>query len=94
MVVLQSAASIAEVAHANRQIFIKEVLEGPVFKKMVRVIEEAALTGKKQCSFEVFSAESIEVSEVLVDTLHSAGYKTKLLNNGNITITWGKEDKK
>jgi len=92
MVTLQSAESIAEVAHANRQIFIKEVLEGPVFKSMVRGIEEAALAGKNQFTFQPNDVnESSETREVLLDTLKLAGYKTSYFFGNLITIKWGKE---
>ena len=94
MVVLQSAESIAEVAHANRQIFIKEVLEGPVFKSMVRGIEEAALAGKNEYSLQLDEKESSDTRDVLLETLLLAGYKTTHCVGNFITIKWGKEDKK
>ena len=94
MVVLQSAASIAEVAHANRQIFIKEVLEGPVFKTMVRGIEEAALLGKSEYSLQLDENECNDTRDVLLETLLLAGYKITHCVDSLITIKWGKEDKK
>lgn len=94
MVTLQSADSIAEVAHANRQVFIREVLEGPVFKSMVQGIEEAALAGKKQYSFHLDVKESSETRDILLDTLQLAGYKTSYFLGNRITISWGKMDKK
>ena len=94
MVILQSAASIAEVAHANRQIFIKEVLEGPVFRSMVQGIEEAALAGKNEYHLYLEENESSETRDVLLDTLKLAGYITLYLMGDVITIKWGKTDKK
>lgn len=90
MVTLQSAESIAEVAHANRQIFIKEVLEGPVFKSMVRGIEEAALAGKNQYELQLDENENHETRTVLLEMLNHAGYKLSFSIGSSIIILWGK----
>lgn len=81
MVVLQSAASIAEVAHANRQIFVKEVLEGSEFKSLVERIEEAALEGKSRCSF---TGSSLHVDDIFKEALEDAGYK--VIQAGNVFL--------
>ncbi|WP_277585865.1 hypothetical protein [Psychrobacillus antarcticus] len=94
MVTLPPAEKIADVAHANRQVFIKEVLEGPVFKSMVRGIEEAAISGKNHYAFQLVEIESSETREVLLDMLNLAGYKTDYFIGNRITISWGTEDKK
>jgi hypothetical protein len=94
MVTLQSAESIAEVAHANRQVFTKEVLEGPVFKSMVRGIEEAAIAGKNQYELQLDEKESSDTRDVLLETLLLAGYKITHCVGNIIIISWGKEDKK
>jgi len=93
MVTLQSAESIAEVAHVNRQVFIKEVLEGPIFKSMVRGIEEAAISGRNQYAFQLDVNDSGETRDVLLEMLSLAGYKTSCYIGNLITIKWGKEDK-
>ena len=94
MVTLQSVETIAEVANTYRQIFIKEVLEGPVFKSMVRGIEEAAIAGENQYAFQLDVNDSGETRDVLLEMLNLAGYKTEVFIGNLITISRGKKNEK
>lgn len=66
---------LKELTELGKAEFEKSVLEGPMFKNIVRSIEDAALEGYTEWSRNIESDESLRELEVVQSALIAAGYE-------------------
>ncbi|MEK4715370.1 hypothetical protein [Sporosarcina sp. FSL K6-5500] len=79
---IMKASDIKELTDLGKLEFEKNVLEGPLFKKVVTSIEEAALNGHSGWSIDNVPFEDIRGLKIIQTALQEAGYECEInMNN-------------
>lgn len=88
---IMPAKDLAVVSKENYKLFEKLSLEGGCFRRLVNLIEEAALNGRDSVQFELIKGEDVRILPVFKKSLEEAGYKVKsgLFNASFLFIEWG-----
>lgn len=88
MVHLQTAEEMKQVSNENYNRFQKESLESSAFKRLVQVIEDAALNGHSRTIFKFQEGENALMMNVFQKALRNAGYKVEVMFGDKISIKW------
>ncbi|MEK3887484.1 hypothetical protein [Bacillus sp. FSL K6-3431] len=100
---IPSPKFLAEMSNEGVRSFEKDVLEGPLFRKTVLNIEEAALEGYTGYRHRISSSDDMRELEVIVNALKEAGYYCEIetktgegwigkYNVRDLVISWDEED--
>lgn len=66
---------LAEISEKGNHNFEQDVLNGPIFKKFVRAIEDSALEGFTGYRHKIYPGEDDRALKVIQKALKEAGYK-------------------
>lgn len=88
MIKLQTAEDMKLISTKKYEVFQKESIESPAFKRMVQAIEEAALNGHIKVIFKFYEDEDFGMMVVFLKLLRNAGYKVDVLLGNKLSIKW------
>ena len=88
MIKLQTAEDMKLISIKKYEVFQKESIESPAFKRMVQAIEEAALNGQIKVIFKFYEEEDFGMMVVFLKLLRNAGYKVDVLLGNKLSIKW------
>ncbi|MCJ8008091.1 hypothetical protein ACFFF5_17940 [Lederbergia wuyishanensis] len=75
LVKIQTPNEMMELSEEGKKKFEKEVLEGPLFKKVLQSIEDSALKGYTGYRRKIHSQDEVRSLKVIQKYLQAAGYK-------------------
>lgn len=71
---------LADISEKGKRDFEQEVLKGPIFKRFVRAIEDAALEGYSGYKHRIHPGEDIRALKVIQKNLKAAGYDCEFVD--------------